>query len=206
MKTFSLVLCALLSLAIPSVHAQVEPTWRPHVLVVASLEDVKPWIDKRGVGVARLRDIPAGLKVHFPVAVTNIPALAGTNGLHFEADIEFLGPKGQVLWSRKGCCRKLVRDTPQGHAVELEPAASVQFEPNDTAGIYSVRAVVNDGQRTATVVESFRFGETTREPPAGLRLQMDAPKKNPGADRDVRDCLDLSTPAEVIKCTERGKR
>jgi hypothetical protein len=206
MNPIFIVLCALLSLAVPPAAAQVEPPWRPHILVVDSLDDVKPWIDKRGANMPRLRDIPAGMKVHFPVAVTNIPALAGSNGLHFEADIEFLGPRGEVLWSRKGCCRKLVRDTPQGHAVALEPAASVQFEPNDTAGIYSVRAVVNDGQRTATVVESIRFGETTREPPGGIRLQMDVPKKNPGVDRDVRNCLDLPTPAEVIKCTERGKR
>jgi hypothetical protein len=211
MKTLAAAFFALISFVALPLFAQVEPDWRPHVLVVDSLDDVKPWIDRpasqRGGDAGRLREIPAGMKVHLPIVVANLPSLAN-RGLHLEADIEFLGPKGQVLWSRKSCCKKVVRDTPQGHAVALEPAPNVQFEPNDTAGTYSVRVVVNDGQRTATAVESFRFGDSKRDPgakPGDIRLQMDAPKKNPGADRDVRDCLELPTPGEVIKCTERKK-
>jgi hypothetical protein len=211
MKTLALTFCALLSLLSGPVAAQVEPEWRPHVLLVDSLDDVKTWIGQpaaqRGGDAGRLRDIPTGLRVHLPIVVTNLPSLAG-RGLNFDADVEFLGPQGQVLWSKKSCCSKVVRDTPQGYAVALEPVPNVQFEPNDTAGTYSVRVVVNDGQRTATTVETFRFGHAKREPgakPGGFRLEMDAPKKNPGVDRDVRNCLDLPTPAEVIKCTERKK-
>jgi hypothetical protein len=38
---------------------------------------------------------------------------------------------------------------------------------------------------------------------AGPRLRMaDAPAKNPGKDRDMRHCLDLPTPKEVIRCSE----
>lgn len=38
---------------------------------------------------------------------------------------------------------------------------------------------------------------------AGPRLRMaDAPAKNPGKDRDLRHCLDLPTPKEVIRCSE----
>lgn len=210
MKTLDVTVCALISLVALPVFAQVEPDWRPHVLIVDSLDDVTAWIGRpasqRG-DTGRLREVPAGMKVHLPVVVTHLPSLAG-RGLHLDADIEFLGPQGQVLWSRKSCCRKIVRDTPQGQAVALEPVPNVQFEPNDTSGTYSVRVVVNDGQRSATTVETFRFGEGKRDPgakPGGIRLRMDPPKKNPGVDRDVRDCLELPTPSEVIKCTERRK-
>jgi hypothetical protein len=37
---------------------------------------------------------------------------------------------------------------------------------------------------------------------AGPRLQMDTPERNPGKDRDLRHCLDLPTPKEVIRCSE----
>jgi hypothetical protein len=38
---------------------------------------------------------------------------------------------------------------------------------------------------------------------AGPRLHMsDAPARNPGRDRDLRHCLDLPTPKEVIRCSE----
>jgi hypothetical protein len=38
---------------------------------------------------------------------------------------------------------------------------------------------------------------------AGPRLRMaDAPAKNPGKDQDLRHCLDLPTPKEVIRCSE----
>ncbi|HEX3097014.1 MAG TPA: hypothetical protein VHQ02_04810 [Usitatibacter sp.] len=38
---------------------------------------------------------------------------------------------------------------------------------------------------------------------AGPRLRMeDAPARNPGKDRDLRHCLDLPTPKEVIRCSE----
>jgi hypothetical protein len=38
---------------------------------------------------------------------------------------------------------------------------------------------------------------------AGPHLRMaDAPAKNPGKDRDMRHCLDLPTPKEVIRCSE----
>ena len=208
MKALLFILLATMSFAARAAEA---PEWRPHVLIVDSLDDVKPWIEgtsaRRNGDAGRLRDIPAGLKIHFPIVVTDLPSLAG-RGLDLEADLEFLGPQGQVLWSRKACCRKIVRHTPRGQAVALEPAASVQFEPNDTAGTYTVRVVVNDGQRSAAAVETLRYGEARRDglgKAGGMRLQMDVPKKNPGADRDVRDCLDLPTPAEVIKCTERKK-
>jgi hypothetical protein len=39
---------------------------------------------------------------------------------------------------------------------------------------------------------------------AGPKLDMgEAPAKNPGKDRDMRHCLDLPTPKEVIKCSEQ---
>jgi hypothetical protein len=191
------------------VWAQPTPEWQPHVLIVESPADAQAWIDtsaaERAGDSGRLRQIPTGLKIHFPIVVTGIPA---GRALRLDADIEFLGPQGQVLWSRKSCCGKTVRDTDAATAVALETVASAQFEPNDSAGTYSIRAVVTDGQRSATAVETFRFGEANAAgaKPRGVRLQMaEPPKKNPGVDRDVRDCLALPTPGEVIKCTERKK-
>jgi hypothetical protein len=211
MKKLAAAFCALISFVGWPVFAQLEPDWRPHVLIVDSVDDATTWIGKpasqRG-DTGRLREVPTGMKVHFPIVVTNLPSLTD-RGLNLDADIEFLGPLGQVLWTKKSCCQRVVRDTPQGHAVALEPVPNVQFEPNDTSGTYSVRVVVNDGQRSATTVETFRFGEGKPDPaakPGGMRLQMDVPKKNPGVDRDVRDCLELPTPSEVIKCTERNKK
>jgi hypothetical protein len=209
LKHLALALSLLLSMAAPA-SAQTQSDWRAQVLIVASLDDVQKWIDNPlahlGADSARLREIPTGMKVHFPIVVTGLPSAAAP-GMQFVADIDFLGPQGQVLWSKKSCCTKSVREPPQGQAVSLDPVPGVQFEPNDTAGTYSIRAVVSDGQRSATVVESFRFGEARPAPgpkPEGLRLQMgEPPKKNPGVDRDVRDCLELPTAGEVIKCTER---
>lgn len=207
MKGLAAVLFALVSVAATPCLAQA--AWQPHVLVVDAVEDVKAWIEKpsvqRGGDAGRLRDIPAGMKVHLPVVITQLP-LAPAGPLQFDADVEFLGPQGQLLWSRKSCCKAVVRETPQGRAIALDPIPNVQFEPNDTAGTYSVRVVVNDGQRSATATESFRFGEGRPDPAAkgdGLRLRMDVPKKNPGVDRDVRDCLALPSQSEVIKCSEK---
>jgi hypothetical protein len=203
-------LCALLAFGILPASAQVSPAWRPHVLILGSIEDLPSWIaspaSQRG-DTGRLREVPTGLKVQLPIVVTDLPPLAEP-GLSFDADIEFLGPQGQVLWTRKSCCRKVVRGTPPGRAISLEPVASVQFEPNDTPGIYSVRVTVTDGERTATAVETFRFGEAPGEAGAkrgAINLQMNVPKKNPGVERDVRDCLALAPPSEVIKCSERRK-
>ena len=37
----------------------------------------------------------------------------------------------------------------------------------------------------------------------GPRLNMgEAPEHNPGKDRDMRHCLDMPTPKEVIRCSE----
>jgi hypothetical protein len=207
MKRMAAALCTVL-FAGPT-WAQVEADWRAQVLIVSAPGDAQAWIDQpeaeRRGDSGRLRQIPAGLRIHFPIVVTGIPA---GRALRLEADLDFLGPEGQVLWSRKACCAKTVRDTDNAATVALDRVANTRFEPDDAAGTYSIRAVVTDGRRTATVVETFRFGET--RPAAGskggMRLQMaEPPRKNPGVDRDVRGCLDLPTPAEVIKCTEGRK-
>jgi hypothetical protein len=115
MKPIPFVLFALLSLAAPMVLAQAGAEWRPQILIVDSLDDAKAWVEmpeaRRGPDTGRMRAVPTGLRIQFPIVVSNLPALQG-RGLSLEADIEFLGPEGQVLWSRKGCCRKAVRDSP----------------------------------------------------------------------------------------------
>ena len=41
---------------------------------------------------------------------------------------------------------------------------------------------------------------------AGPKLHMAKATRNPGKDVDLRQCLDLGTNAEVIRCAEQGER
>jgi hypothetical protein len=51
--------------------------------------------------------------------------------------------------------------------------------------------------------DSKSAGEAQAVKSAGPRLHMaDTPERNPGKDRDLRHCLDLPTPKEVIRCSE----
>jgi hypothetical protein len=51
--------------------------------------------------------------------------------------------------------------------------------------------------------DSKAAGEAQAVKSAGPRLHMaDTPERNPGKDRDLRHCLDLPTPKEVIRCSE----
>jgi len=204
----STIAAAMAALALSGAASAQVPQWQPHVLILGSMDELPAWVSKDGAeraGAGRLRIVPAGQKIYFPIAVSGV---APSAEMRLTADLEFLGPKGQVLWSRKACCEATVGGNAAPEVVALGGVADVMFEPGDTAGNYTVRAIVSDGRRTATATETFRYGTdgAPAAPYTGPRLQMDAPKKNPGADRDVRDCLELPSSAEIIKCTERAKK
>ncbi len=60
-----------------------------------------------------------------------------------------------------------------------------------------------DGKPSAASEMPAPAGEDSKAPAKAPRLNMDVPKKNPGKDRDVRNCLDLPTNPEIIKCAQK---
>jgi hypothetical protein len=180
-----------------------------HLLIVADPLDAETWIKRpageRGGDASRLRVVPAGQRVHFPIVASGVQAPArGT--MELVGDIEFFAPDGQSIAAAKSCCRAVIRDNAEVRTIALGPTAYLQLNPGDMQGLYKVQATVNDGARTASAVEFFRFGdEAPGARPAGGAplLNMSEPAHRPAAqDHDKRDCLSRPTPAEVIRCTE----
>jgi hypothetical protein len=201
---------ALAVLANGRAFAQGGNEWKTQVLIIGSVEELHGWIDKppaeRGGDAGRLRFIPAGKKVFLPIVVSGLlPPAAGE--LRLSADIEFRGPDGKLIWEKKRCCSALLRDRPDARTVSLGPAADVEMDGSDPPGLYTVRATVTDGKRSSTASESFRL-ESAAAPiklkPSGPTLDLVEPSRKPPAkDRDVRECLGLATPAEIIRCAEK---
>lgn len=189
--------------------------WKAQVLIIGTVEDLNAWIDKppeqRGGDAGRLRRVPAGVKIFFPIVASELQPPA-TGEVRLTADIQFFAPDGKMIWEKKRCCSAEIRDKPAARTVALGPAADVLMEPNDKEGLYTVRATVSDGKRTSIASETFSFMRPAAEKPAAkaavkpagpLLTQGEAPKKSPVRERDLRQCLELPTPAEVIKCTEK---
>jgi hypothetical protein len=201
---------ALALLANGRAAAQGAGEWKTQLLIIGSVEELHGWIDKppaeRGGDSGRLRSIPAGKKVFLPIVVSDLmPPEKGE--LRLTADIEFRGPDGKLIWDKKRCCTAVLRDRPDARTVSLGPAADVEMDASDPPGLYTVRVTVTDGKRSSTATEAFRLergAAPLKLKPSGPVLNMgDAPRKPPSRDRDVRECLGLATPAEVIKCAER---
>ena len=192
--------------------AQGANDWKTQLLIIGSVEELHAWIDKppaeRGGDAGRLRSIPAGKKVFLPIVVSGIePPASGE--LRLSADIEFRGPDGKLIWERKRCCTAVLRDRPDARTVSLGPAADVVMDEADPAGLYTVRATVTDGKRSSTATEAFRLesgAAPARLKPAGPALNLgEAARKSPPQARDIRECLGLATPAEVIQCAEKKR-
>lgn len=201
---------ALALLASGRAFAQGGNDWKTQLLILGSVEELHGWIDKppaeRGGDAGRLRRIPVGKKVFLPIVVSDL-APPASGELRLSADIEFRGPDGKLIWEKKGCCTAVLRDRPDARTVSLGPAADVEMDGSDPPGLYTVRATVTDGKRSSTATESFRLESGTapmRLKPSGPTLEMgERPRKAPPRERDVRECLDLATPAEVIRCAEK---
>src|SRR5258706_3216297 len=148
----STMAAGMAALALSGAASAQVPQWQPHVLILGSMDELPAWLGKseaERADAGRLRLVPAGQKIYFPVAVSGI-APGFDSGARITGDLEFLGPKGQVLWSRKACCEATIGASPPPEAVALGGVADVMFEPGDTAGNYTVRAIVSDGRRSAT--------------------------------------------------------
>ncbi|HUP30177.1 MAG TPA: hypothetical protein VM122_08400 [Usitatibacter sp.] len=222
---------ALLASLLPFAAPAQQPALRVQVLMVESLPDFERWAQSspsraysRGLGEA-----PVGKPVHFPILVGVIKPPSGD--INLVADIEFFAPNGASLGALKQCCRFTAPAGTDVPMAVLSNAATLTFGANDVRGTYSVAVSVTNGTDTVTTRESIRFpGPPVQEMPSAAaeapklraeppksrpeparpraetpKLRMNTPEKNPGQDADKRDCLSLSTPAEIIKCAEKKK-
>ena len=218
-KITTLVLSIGLALAATSAIAQ-QTGMRVNVLVVESVEDFRNWFQKAmaaadqkgpppGVYPPSLKEVPVDKKVHFPILVGGLqPPAQGT--LKLVADLEILGPDGKTLNAMRGCCSAAITNRPDWRTVLLDYVVNLELDSSDKEGVYTVRVSVTDGTRTLKSSETFHFPASkplsartpasTTAPAPRANVQ---PARNPGGDADKRACLDLPTPAEVIKCTER---
>ena len=190
------------------------PDFKANILIVTSPDEVPAWMQMtpdQQVGSGRLRQVEVGQKIYFPIIATGLtPPAEGT--LKLTADFELRTPEGAIAYAKRALATAVIENRPDMTTVSLGPIVDVTVEGADPKGVYVVRTVVSDGTRTAVASETFRFNGAPEKaidnPAAGAppRLDMgEPPKKNPGTDRDVRDCLTLPTTAEVIKCTEKKK-
>jgi hypothetical protein len=179
-----------------------------NLLIVTDPLDVETWMQRpaaeRGGDAGRLRIVPSGRRVHFPIVASGVQAPA-RGALELVGDIEFFGPDGQPIATAKACCRAVIRDNAEIRAIALGPTAYLELGPRDPQGLYKVQATLSDGSRSASAVEYFRFGDeaTAARPAGGVPvLNMREPAQRPASqDHDKRDCLSRPTPAEVIRCT-----
>lgn len=194
--------------------------WKAQVLIIGSVEELTAWIEKqpaeRGGDAGRLRQIPAGKKVFFPIVASEVQAPAGGE-MRLTADIAFFAPDGKMIWEKKRCCTATIANRPDVRTVSLGPAADMTLESGDAQGLYTVRATITDGQRASTATETFSYvrpaaspstpAASPRAPASSPRVPMlnqREPAPRPArADTDKRDCLSLPTPAEVIRCAEK---
>lgn len=213
-------LLAFLAFALAAPCAAQLLPMRADVLVVESIDAFHDWMlqqpPPKGT-YPTLTEVPAGKPVYFPIIATDLrPPAQGR--MTIVGDIEFLGPDGKPLAAAKACCRFEIEDRPDVQTAVLGNAISLQLGTGDARGTYTVRVSVTDGRQVAQASRQFTFSlpdfpSAAREAPAAMpraapkgpapRLQMNPPPRNPGRDADKRDCLDLPTPAEVIRCTER---
>jgi hypothetical protein len=192
-----------------------------NIAAVESVDDFKRWMQQvpapQGRYPSALSEVPTGRRVDFPIIVRGLtPPDRGSMTL--EADVEFFAPDGRSLFNAPKCCRYTITDRPDVRAAMLSNTATHVLEPGDMGGAYTVRVSVTDGTQTATTLESFSFPGGKQAggalPSAARELAVPVvpalnqgaqPAKNPGRDGDKRDCLELPTTSEIIKCTERRK-
>lgn len=187
------------------------------VVAVTSTDDFKRWLGKpidpaRAASPAaypgRLGELPFGRKTQLPILVTGLPSPAPQT-MRLVADLEILGTDGRSLASSPQCCRATVARGSTERAVLLPSTVVVEPEAGHRRGSYTVRVSVTDGTQTWTTSEVLPYGETDMPGSAheAPRLRMNVPPSQleGGGPGDMRDCLGLPTPAEVIKCSERKK-
>ena len=212
-KPAALISSLAMTLAASAAIAQ-QPGMGVNVFVVESVEDFKRWLQQepapQGLYPSRLKEVPAGKKVDFPILVSGLrPPEQGVVTL--VGDVEFLAPDGKSVFAAPKCCRFTITNRPDILTAMLGGTASLELDSGDMKGAYTLRVSVTDGTQTVTTSETFQFAgakpavpNLAPAPAAAPTLLMGTPPaKNPGRDVDKRDCLALPTPSEVIKCTEQ---
>jgi hypothetical protein len=210
-KTSSFIASIAFTVAASAAVAQ-QDGLKVDVVIVDSVEDFARWLQQeplpQGPYPASLKEVPAGKKIHFPILVGGLrPPDQGV--VRLVADVEFFGPDGKSLFAAPKCCRFTITNRPDIRTAMLGGTPYFELEPGNPKGAYTVRVSVTDGSQQAATSETFLFATGEFEVPepsppttAAPRLRMGTPPaKNPGRDMDKRDCLALSTPAEIIKCT-----
>jgi hypothetical protein len=184
------------------------------VIAVDSVDELKRWL---GASVdaaraasypARLTQLPLGRKTQLPILVSGLtpPAAQETR---YVADVEILGTDGRSLGISPRCCEAIVPRGSNARAVLLGSTVIVEPEKGHARGSFTVRVSVSDGSQTWTATEVLPYGDPGDVPGSHevprLRQNLPASQAGPGGPGDKRDCLGLPTPAEVIRCAEKGK-
>ncbi len=207
-KNFIVLLFGFLAFGSGAVPAAAQtPVMKVEVAAVRSIEDYQRWLKKgqafaEGKGadpgpyLPSLAKVGAGTRVHFPIVVKDLrPPAQGT--LRLVADFEVHGPDGKAVARKARCCALDITNRPDWRSVLLDNVPTLEMEPGDAQGPYTVRISVTDGSRTVAASHTLEFTAPPARSPPRLRAGT-----GPGG-RDLRECLELATPSEVIKCSER---
>jgi len=182
------------------------------VVAVESVSDFKRWLGepvnaaRAATYPGRLMRVPFGTKTHLPIVVTGLPSPAPQD-TRYVADVEILGTDGRSMGTSPRCCEAAVARGSREDAVLLNSTVIVEPESGHQKGSYTVRVTVTDGVQTWTTSEVLAYGATdlpgTANEAPRLRMNVPAGQTDAAGPGDKRNCLDLPTPAEVIKCSEK---
>lgn len=221
-RTMASAIAACILAAIPA-HAQQSPV-ELTVMPVDSMDGFMAWLKSPQGMFPRMKEALPGKKVWFPIVVTGLhPPAHGE--MRLVADLELFAPDGHSLASMPQCCSYTITDRPDILTAVLGPTMNVEFDAREPKGVYTVRVSVNDGSGTLKASNTFRLGGAAAADDAASTRRMETialphgpdareesgrpPKDIPPAPRrtfphaDRTECLDLPTPAEVIRCSEK---
>jgi len=207
MNRLRLIVVALAFAALPALAQKLEA----HVTAVESMDDFMKWLQTKPApkGVyPTIHEVVMGKKYYLPIFVTGIDPASGAR-MELVGDMEIVPPSGQPQ-ALKRCCRFTVPERSGFRFAMLSNAIEFSLDPGDPKGVYTFKASVTDGKQTFTAAEQLRYGvpapSRNADTPADATSAPVAPKRAPTPNRysgaDKRNCLDLPTPADVIKCTE----
>ena len=142
-------------------------------------------------------------KAQLAIRISGLPP--STQARQLVADLEVVGADGRTMVAAPGCCRATIAKGAPGVA-QLDPTLTIELESTRRASIYTVKVSVTDGEKTWSTHQVLTFTDSSQPGTANEapRLRQNVPEgANP---EDKRDCLGLSSPSEVIKCSEKKKR
>ena len=196
----ALAALALAFAALPALAQKLEA----HVIAVDSMDGLVRWLETkpapRGM-YPRVTELVVGKKVYLPIFVTGIDP-SSHEPIELVGSIEIAPPRGDTVGQRN-CCRFTAKDRAGLRMALLSNPATIELDANDPKGVYTVRVSVTDGQQTFTAAEQLRYGVMATKANAPPPRPAAAPvEKGSSSVADRRNCLDLPTPQEVIRCSE----